>query len=256
MLIDSYQFLEPLGRGSFGDVWRVQFQRGSFKGMFAAKISHQPAESEQVNHEMKATIRILEQRHPHLLKLYHGEGFYERLLLLMELADGTILDRWKQFSRSQTVFPLAELLRQMRQAAQALDHLHERGFIHGGINPEDILLVNGEVKVADPGPPLSLIRHDARISTANLSKAICMAPERQQGRDHIQSDQYSLAATYVWLRAGEPGFGLDTQPEAIRSIKCFSETECRVLMKAFSEEPDARYPTCTQFVEALSIEDI
>lgn len=188
MLIDSYQFLEPLGRGSFGDVWRVQHCTGPRKGrMFAAKISHEPADSGQVNHEMKATIRILEQRHPHLLMLYQGEGFYERLLLLMELADGTILDRWKQFSRSQTVFPVAELLRQMHQAAQALDHLHEKGFIHGGINPEDILLVNGEVKVADPGPPISSIRQDARVSTANLSKAICMAPERRQGRNHIQS---------------------------------------------------------------------
>jgi serine/threonine protein kinase len=255
MLIDSYKFLTPLARGTFGEVWRVERCKGPHMGrLFAAKISHEPGDSVQVNHEMKATIRILQEQHPHLLKLYIAEGFYERLLLLMELADGTILDRWKQLSRSQTVFPLAELLRQMREAAQALDHLHEKGFIHGGINPEDILLVNGEVKVADPGPPLSSIRHDARVSTTNLSKAMCMAPERRQGRDHFQSDQYSLAATYVWLRAGEPAFGLDTQPEAIRSIKCFSEAECRVLMKVFSEEPDARYPNCREFVEALTIE--
>jgi serine/threonine-protein kinase len=173
----------------------------------------------------------------------------------MGLADGNLLDRWRLGRAAATPLSVTELTHYMHQTAEALDFIHGEGFIHGGVNPEDILLVNGEVKVADPGPPVSWIEPHAQISTANLSKAICMAPERRNGINHFQSDQYSLAATYVWLRAGQPSFGLDAQPAAIRSITGCSEPASKVLMRALALEPDARFADCVQFVDALATAD-
>jgi serine/threonine protein kinase len=71
----------------------------------------------------------------------------------MELADGSLLDRWRQCRASGAAFPVGELVLYVRQAAQALDYIHGHGLVHGGINPGDILLLDGQVKIADPGPP-------------------------------------------------------------------------------------------------------
>jgi len=254
MIIEPYRFLEPLGRGSFGEVWRVEFCRpGRLMGqLFAAKISYLPADHEDTTREMRESVRIIAENHPHILKLLSGEGYAGgRLLLVMELADGSLLDRWKQCRDSGAVFPLGELALYVRQAAEALDYIHGQDLVHGGINPGDILLLNGQVKIADPGPPISSDQPFARIQATNLSKAICMAPERKRGNNHFQSDQYALAATYAWLRVGRPTLGLDAQPEEIRSISCLSQPEQEVLVKALSPGPDHRYPSCIEFADAL-----
>jgi serine/threonine-protein kinase len=86
---------------------------------------------------------------------------------------------------------------------------------------------------------------------ANLSKALCMAPERKRGHHHFQSDQYALAATYAWLRAGRPALGLDAEPEEIRTVGGLSRPEQEVLAKALSPGPDHRYPSCIDFADAL-----
>jgi eukaryotic-like serine/threonine-protein kinase len=254
MIIESYRFLEPLGRGSFGEVWRVEFcKAGRLMGqLFAAKISFLPTEHEDTTREMVESVPIVTLNHPHILKLFTAEGYPQgRLLLVMELADGSLLDRWRQCRASGAVFPLGELVLYVRQAAEALDYIHGQGLVHGGINPGDILLLNGQVKLADPGPHVSSDQLFARIQATNLSKAICMAPERKRGNNHFQSDQYALAATYGWLRVGRPVLGLDSQPEEIRSISCLSQTEQEVLVKALSPGPDHRYPSCIEFADAL-----
>jgi serine/threonine protein kinase len=254
MIIEPYRFLEPLGRGSFGEVWRVEVcKEGLYAGrFFAAKLSYLPADHEEVTQEMQGTIRIIAENHPHILKLLSGESSIEgRLILVMELADGSLLDRWRHYRSSGAVFPWGELLFYMRQAAEALDYLHQRDFIHGGINPGDILLLDGQVKIADPGPFIRSDRQSARVHVTNLSKAFCTAPERKRGIDHFQSDQYALAATYVWLRAGYPTLSTDAQPEELSFVNCLSQPEREVLAKALSPEPDHRYSFCLEFVEAL-----
>src|SRR4051794_6662450 len=107
MIIDSYRFLEPLGRGSFGEVWRVEFCRpGRLMGkFFAAKISNLRSDNSYITREMKESVPILSSNHPHIIKLFSGEGTVEgRLLLVMELADGSLLDRWRECRASGTVF--------------------------------------------------------------------------------------------------------------------------------------------------------
>jgi serine/threonine protein kinase len=251
MIIEPYRFLEPLGRGSFGEVWRVEACTGPLIGqLFAAKISYLPAEHEHITREMGETIRIMTERHRYILKLFSGEGCFDgRLLLVMELAEGSLLDRSRQYRASGAPFPVRELVLYVRQAAEALDYVHERDLVHGGINPGDILLLNGQARIADPTP---VDQAFARIQAANLSKALCMAPERRRGDKHFQSDQYALAATYAWLRIGEPALGLETHVQDMRTISHLLRPEQNVLERALCPEPDNRYRSCLEFAEALN----
>jgi serine/threonine-protein kinase len=224
--------------------------------LFAVKISYLPADHQDVTEEMVESVRIFGENHPHILKLFAGEGssIGGRLLLVMELANQSLLDRCRECRASGGAFPPAELNSYIRQAAEALDYIHGRELVHGGINPGDVLLLSNQVKIADPGPPVSPDWQFARIQLANLSKALCMAPERKRGDKHIQSDQYALAATYAWLRAGRPVLGLDSQAEEIRTVSSLSQLEQEVLIKALSPDPDHRYPSCTDFANALRVE--
>jgi serine/threonine protein kinase len=254
MIFESYRFLDPLGRGSFGEVWRVEFLRvGNNLGrLFAVKCSYLSADHEAISYEMRHSVPILSLTHPHILQLFACEGFIEgRLLLVMELADGSLMERWRQCRASGSGLPLVELMLSVQQVAEALDCVHERGFVHGGINPGDVLLLNGHVKIADPSPPLLSAQAYARLQAANLSKALCMAPERKHGSNTCESDQYALAATYAWLRIGHPVLELDARPEELRSISSLSASEQEVLVKALSVEPDRRYPSCIAFADAL-----
>ncbi len=255
MNLESHRLIKPLGRGSFGEVWRVEYCKpGRRMGQFfAAKISYLPADHQDIAREMVEYGPIITRlRHSHIIQLFSGEGFAEgRLVLVMELADGSLMDRWKEFSAAGRVFPPRELVVYVRQAADALDYIHGHQLIHGGINPGDILLVNGQVRIADPGPPVSPDDPFVRIQIANLSKAICMAPERKLGTNYVHSDQYALAATYAWLRVGRPLLGLDTRPTDIRSVNCLSRPEQDVLVRALSSIPQERYPSCIEFADAL-----
>src|SRR5260370_9620939 len=99
MIIEPYKFLEPLGRGSFGEVWRVEFSKaGPRMGqLFAAKISYLPSEHEDITREMRESVPIITLNHPHILQLFSGAGYPEgRLLLVMELAELSLLDRCRQ----------------------------------------------------------------------------------------------------------------------------------------------------------------
>ena len=73
-----------------------------------------------------------------------GEYFF-----VMEYIDGdTVFDR----IQAQRRIPEAEALRLARQAASALQHAHERGFIHRDVKPKNLMLTrNGLLKLADLG---------------------------------------------------------------------------------------------------------
>ena len=61
MIINTCKFLEPLGRGSIGEVWRVEYCRpGALMGRFlAAKISYLPGDHEDIAQEIGLLRQLL-----------------------------------------------------------------------------------------------------------------------------------------------------------------------------------------------------
>jgi serine/threonine protein kinase len=87
-----------------------------------------------------------------------------------------------------------------------------------------------------------------------------LAPECFQDRVLPQSDQYSLAITYVELRRGRRPFpartsldhamrdALDGSPD----LGDLDKAEKSVLLQALAKDPAERYPTCHAFAVALT----
>src|SRR6476620_11193538 len=98
------------------------------------------------------------------------------------------------------------LLRYMRDAAEALDHMNDKyNLQHLDIKPRNLFLVSDRVKVADFG----LVKHLERSGSSGLLGAVTplyAAPETFTNGLSDRSDQYSLAIVYQELLTGQRPF--------------------------------------------------
>ena len=190
----------------------------------------------------------------------------ERVYVVMELADGSLRERLKHCKEAGlNSIPLGELMTYFREAAEALDFLHQnpvQRVVHRDIKPENILLLQGHAKVADFG--LVRVLQSQQMSATGGGGAGTpryMAPEIWDSKRHKvgpPADEYSLAMTYIELRLGHAPFPqqdmmglmmahLTDLPE----LAPLPEAERAVLLKAVAKEPAGRYATCKDFVRAL-----
>src|SRR6516162_10991102 len=101
--IAGYRLLERIGGGGFGEVWKAEAPGGLLK---AIKIIHgdlRTADLDGARHaeqELRALKRVQAIRHPYLLSLERYDVVEGRLLIVMELADGNLWDRFREY-RSQ-----------------------------------------------------------------------------------------------------------------------------------------------------------
>src|SRR5207244_11179536 len=81
--------------------------------------------SQRAEQELKALSRVKEVRHPYILSLERYDIIDGQLIIVMELAERNLWDRFKE-CRSQGLpgIPRDELLIYMEDTADALDRMH------------------------------------------------------------------------------------------------------------------------------------
>ncbi|MBP7937623.1 MAG: protein kinase [Phycisphaerae bacterium] len=153
------------------------------------------------------------------------------------------------------------------QAAEALQHAHERGVIHRDIKPSNLLLDSGgHLWIADFG--LAIVQNDAGLTmTGDLVGTLrYMSPEQALGQrasvDH-RADIYSLGMTLYELLALEPAFdGTDRQallrriateePRPLRRARHAVPKELETIVaKAIAKNREDRYATAQELSDDL-----
>jgi serine/threonine protein kinase len=250
MIVGSCRFLSPIGRGSFGEVWKAELHdAGNRTGtLIAAKVSFGSVRDSDTIRAIRPFCHAQFSRHPHLLSMFSCSEQMGRFLVEMELADGDLFSWLEQRKDVACTTYRQDLVRLIKEASLALDYLHMNQLLHGGINPGDLLLLDGHIKIADPEPVASSYVPNEFSAAANLSRNLCMAPERKRGEIHPQSDQYALAATYAWLILRHPLSMLNSDQLCMTEFK---STERDVLFRAFDNNPNQRFSTCLAFATAL-----
>ncbi|TWT83295.1 Serine/threonine-protein kinase PknJ [Planctomycetes bacterium CA13] len=195
----------------------------------------------------------------------------EELIVVMGLGDCTLHDRLQQIRRDAGIpedniqipcgLDAAETVRYLRASARAIDLLNqEHKIYHCDIKPQNILLVGGEAQVCDFGLAHKF-EGDTRTTRQAFASPAYAAPEVLQGRTYSRSvDQYSLAITYFELRTGLLPFDITTEAN-ITLAKCtgklnlshLTKSERKVLRRAMEIDPQRRYPSCGDFVDALAL---
>ncbi len=255
----EFEFIRKLGQGVFGEVWLAKKKTSGIEK--AIKILLQASDHEAAIRELRSLELIKNLRHPYLLAT---EDFWisgDRLHVVMELAEGTLRGRMKEYQADGLPgIPEPELFRFFAEAAEGLDYLHEQKITHRDVKPDNILILRGHAKVADFGLARMQDQIMSQMSVFAGTPAY-MAPEVWGGEGGPASDQYSLASTYVELRQGKSALKLGPLPEMmiahLDGIFHFAdfipEAEQDVLRRAMAKNPEDRYANCNFFMEALAM---
>ena len=253
--IPGYKVQERIGAGGYGEVWTVEAPGGLNK---AIKFVYGYLDEERASRELKALNRIKSVRHPFLISLERIEVVDSQLVIITELAEGSLKDRFDECQKEGLPgIPRNELMTYIRDAADALDYMSESYSLqHLDIKPENLLTVGRHVKVADFGLVKEL--HEVTGSLMGGLTPLYAPPESFDGRPSRHSDQYSLAIVYQEMLTGFLPFPGTTAAQLAAlhlhgkpRVESLPPAEQQVILKALSKDPNQRYSTCTELVEQL-----
>ena len=157
----------------------------------------------RLRQELGAFQEIKAIRHPFLLTLERVEIVGNELMMVMELADRQLQDRFRECKAfGLPGIPRDELLAYFADAAEALDVIAAKYELqHLDVKPANLFLVAGHVKVGDYGL-VAKLEPDASKSEHRGLTPKYVAPEVLRGQPGSRSDQYSLALVYQELLTG------------------------------------------------------
>ncbi len=295
-LIEGYRLVDFLGKGQFGEVWKA---RETGTGKLVALKSIDLTHSASALKELRALNMVKNLNHPNLVPIFTArlkdksnrdipltedakieelkkKGQLKALVIAMGLGEKSLSGRLEELNPigqgdpdNPRGIPTDELLNYMNGAAKGIDYLnkvnHGAGendgpIVHCDIKPENMMIVSGEVQIADCGVAV-IITPDIRQTQAAGSPAYS-PPELTINKPVPGSDQYSLAISYYELRTGgflpfdeSIGAGGIMIAHATGALDFrkgrMTDSERQVLRWATAVMPIHRYPSCLDMVKQL-----
>jgi serine/threonine protein kinase len=202
--IPGYELLTCLGGGMLTSVYGARSLTTDTS--CAVKVlrpdwADQPTAIKLLQREARACLAV---RHPHLVELRRAHVTRPPYFLIMDLLPGESLRR--RLRRDYRLDP-ATALWITRQTAEALAALHQAGFVHGDVKPDNIrILAEGNAMLLDlgfahrPGENASFLKEGYVLGTVNY-----LAPEQTgpNPTDNLASDLFSLGVTLFEMLTGQ-----------------------------------------------------
>jgi serine/threonine protein kinase len=273
-----YRLVRLLKQGGMGQVY--QAEDTSLQRQVAIKVirtdfaqaADQGAVQEAAQLFAREARAIAQLDHPHILPLYDsGEEYINAtkvMYMVMPLRpEGSFAD-WLRTYTGGVSLPLAGVERVVRQAAEALQHAHDREIIHKDVKPSNFLvrehtdhLSQLNLQLADFGvAKVMRLTSDSQVIRGTPGY---MAPEQWNGHPVPATDQYALAVmAYELLTGHYPFKGRGYQqlwyqhtqmtpvpPSTINPSIPHAVDE--VLLRALAKNPASRFPSITAFARAF-----
>jgi hypothetical protein len=262
--IPGYKLLGRAASGGFASIWTAQALFGT--GRVAVKILH-PERSKDPRSVARFEWEAMLLRRfncPYIVRgLDHG---FERgnHFLVMEYVEGRSLG---QALSESGAFPVRQALQLTRQVAEALKYLHQEGYLHRDVKPDNALVdTSGNVKLCDLGFAVPIPRHSAGPKAATaVGTAGYMSPEMAQGAPEVkvEADIYSLGIhLYALLTGHEPYSGASSQevvtdqienglPVPNLSVVNAPPPVVQLLKRMMHPDPSRRFPTVAEVITAI-----
>jgi eukaryotic-like serine/threonine-protein kinase len=271
-LAGNYTLGRKLGHGSMATVYLAHDPAGN---PVAIKLLHPELGStvgaERFRREIRVAARL---RHPNILgvldsgvaivPLAAAGASLELLWFAMPFVQGQ--NAWERFDQ-EGPFPADEVVRIGRAVASALAYAHEHGVVHRDIKPDNILLEEHRVLVADFGLARAVdeVYEKLTATGAVVGTPTYMSPEQATGQKEIdgRSDIFALACVLYELLSGEPPYyGATAQatlrrrftgpPRKLRPIVQVPEQVEAAILRALARDPSERFATAEDFAAALT----
>ncbi|XP_072307574.1 homeodomain-interacting protein kinase 1-like isoform X2 [Eucyclogobius newberryi] len=247
----SYEVLEFLGRGTFGQVAKC-WKRGTNEIVAIKILKNHPSYARQGQIEVGILNRLSAENADEYNFVRSYECFQHKghTCLVFEMLEQNLYDFLKHSKFSP--LPLRHIRPILQQVATALMKLKSLGLIHADLKPENIMLVDPlrqpyRVKVIDFG------------SASHVSKAVCStylqsryyrAPEIILGLPFCEAiDMWSLGCVIAELFLGWPLYPGASEYDQIRYISQTQGLPAEYLLSAgsktshfFNRGPDSSFP--------------
>jgi serine/threonine protein kinase len=261
--VGSYRVIEQLGSGGMATVFKAYHP--SLDRYVALKVLHPAFKADpQFFERFKREARIVANlEHPNIIPIYDFNEHHGEPYLVMRFIEG---DTLKPKLEGRPI-PSDQILQLMRPVCQALDYAHNQGVLHRDIKPSNIMVTKdsnifitdfGLARMVQAGE--STLSQDMMIGTPQY-----ISPEQAQGIGDLdcRTDIYSLGVVLFEMVTGQVPFNADT-PFATVHDHIYSPLPLpstlnpdidpaveTMLLKALAKEPDDRYETVADLLQAL-----
>jgi tRNA A-37 threonylcarbamoyl transferase component Bud32 len=262
--IGRYQLLERLGRGASAEVYRARdtrLQREVAIKVFHSELVQKPAIRRKFVKEAQIHACL---EHPSIVRIYDLLERDERTYLVMHYLPGRTLADLAGTRGGK--LPLAAMVTYLVHVLEGIGFAHSRGVLHQDLKPQNIIVtVAHQAVVVDFGIAALLEDVDQKRRREVSGSPAYMAPEQARGRYlDARADIYSVAMTAYQIVTGHHPFEdsetieemlrcqIARQPAPPSSFASELPEELdEVLLKALAKEPEERYRSCDDFIEAL-----
>ncbi|HXJ91670.1 MAG TPA: tetratricopeptide repeat protein [Terriglobia bacterium] len=234
--LDRYRIECRLGEGATGVVYRahdLRLGRAVALKLLHEQLHENPNAWSQLLAEARITCSL---NHPNICTVYEvgeedGQGY-----ISMEYVDGKPL----HVAVAPDGLPAESIASLGAQVAEALQHAHERGIVHGDVKSANIVVTaQGQVKVLDFGLAQRLPQDDlSKLTVSHESLGEIgpiagtlpyLAPEQLRGKAaSVRTDLWSLGVVLYEMATGDLPFKGDTAFEISMGIM----VDSRVLIPA------------------------
>jgi len=197
--VGGFTIIKRIGTGARSTIYLATDEQDQTNVALKRVVFERPEDTrifEQVETEYKVARRI---DHPYVrkcnkLKKIRSLLKVKELLLSMEFFDGQSLEDGPTLS-------LVDVLLVFRMVANALNAMHQQGFVHCDIKPNNILLdKSGSIKIIDLGQSCKIGTTKPRIQ----GTPDYIAPEQVRRKPlGPKTDVFNLGATMYWALTGK-----------------------------------------------------
>jgi len=251
-----------LGRGGMGAVFLatdIALDREVAIKLLPPEMAHDENFVRRFEQEARTAAKL---DHPNIMPIYGVEGIDDLHFFVMKFVAGRSLDQVLEAGPLPT--DVAQQI--LWEAACALGHAHQRGFVHRDIKPANILLdADGHVMLTDFGISKALQSASQFTATGQvIGTPHYLSPEQARGAElDGRSDQYSLGIVGYRALSGQLPFDEESvhtllykhiyeMPPPLEQVRpevpAFLATAIR---RALNKNPDDRFPTMEDFATAV-----
>lgn len=265
--LGRYKLLGHIGTGGMSSVYLAEHTR--MHDLRAIKVLPKRRVNDatylaRFKLEAKAIASL---NHPNIVRAYDIDNENDQHFIVMEYVDG---DDLQAIVRREGPMDITRAVGYIRQAADGLQHAHDRGLIHRDVKPANLLVDSKEnIKILDLGLALFTVQDEESLTVVHnenvLGTADYLAPEQAKNSHKVDHrvDIYGLGCTLYYLLAGHPPFNEGTlaqrialhqteMPKAIRKIRSEVPGELEgIVVKMIQKEPEYRYRTMNAVIEAI-----
>lgn len=268
-LIDKYEVISTLGRGSMGVVYKARDPEigriVAVKTLRSVFIGNDPSGNEALQRFRQESRSAGRLQHPNIVTIFAtGRTDSGSPYIVMEYIEGERLDQL--LTERHPLDPL-EVLHYLSQVASAIDYAHSQNVIHRDIKPSNIIVdTNLRPHLLDFGV--------AKLSDTSLTPAgtvvgtpSYMSPEQIRGETlEGLSDLFSFAVvTFEMFTSVRPFPGKDfttvvnhilhKEPLSFAELNVkLSPAFEQILRKALAKDKKERYQSALQFIDLLASE--